>query len=216
MPAQQQQLNMAALKAAELKTDPYDYLVVENFINQDCFASVTADFPAIHEAGSFPPDTLDIRGAFADLLAEMDGEAFRQAVEEKFNLSLADNPTMFTVRGKCALHNGKIHNDSDTKIITVLLYLNDATWQADGGRLRVLRDRHDLGNMVEEINPNGGTLLVFRRSDQSWHGHEPYEGIRRAVQMNWVTSEAVVAHEQRRHKFSAFVKRLNPLRALRG
>ncbi|MGC6472291.1 MAG: 2OG-Fe(II) oxygenase [Parvibaculales bacterium] len=215
MPGLGAQLNMAALNAAVLKTDPYEYLVVENFINPESFGPITADFPAITEAGSFPPETLDIHGAFADLLVEMDGETFRQAIEAKFNMTLTDYPTMFTVRGKCALHNGKIHNDSATKIITVLLYLNDAAWQADGGRLRILRDQHDLNNMAEEINPNGGTLLVFRRSDRSWHGHEPFEGVRRAIQMNWVASEAVVEHEQRRHKFSAFVKRLNPVRAFK-
>jgi hypothetical protein len=64
--------------------------------------------------------------------------------------------------------------------------------------------------MVEEVSPNGGTLLVFRRSDNSWHGHEPFEGPRRAIQMNWVRDEAVVEHEQRRHRFTMFLKRLNP------
>lgn len=212
MRLERQVLNLSALNNGVLKTDPYDYLVVENFIKPEHFTPITKDFPEIIEAGSFPPDTLDIKGAFADLLAELDGDEFRQAVEAKFNLALNDYPTMFTVRGKCALHNGKIHNDSKTKIITVLLYLNDAAWEADGGRLRILRDQHDLNNMVEEINPNGGTLLIFRRCEHSWHGHEPYEGVRRAIQMNWVTNEAVVAHEQRRHKFSAFIKKLNPFK----
>ena len=62
--------------------------------------------------------------------------------------------------------------------------------------------------MVAEVPPNGGTLLVFKRSDDSWHGHPPFEGRHHAVQMNWVTSEDVVAREQRRHRLSSFMKRL--------
>ncbi len=214
MSRQTNHLNLTALDTTALKTDPYDYLVVENFINETAFKQITTDFPYIEKSGSFPPGALDIKGTFAELLAEMDADAFRKLIEKKFNMKLKDYPTMFTVRGKCALHNGKIHNDSETKLITVLLYLNDTAWQSDGGRLRILRDPHDLNNMIEEINPNQGTLLVFKRCNHSWHGHEPFEGIRRAVQMNWVTDEKVVTHEQRRHRFSAFIKKLNPLSAL--
>ena len=79
-----------------------------------------------------------------------------------------------------------------------------------GGRLRILRSATDLNDAAEEVSPNGGTLLVFRRSDNSWHGHEPFEGQRRAIQMNWVTDEEVVEHEQRRHRFTSTLKKLNP------
>ena len=78
--------------------------------------------------------------------------------------------------------------------------------------LRILRSP-TLDDAAEEVPPTGGTLLVFRRSERSWHGHQPFEGQRRAIQMNWVTDAGVVAYEQRRHRVSAFFKRLNPFRA---
>lgn len=202
-------LDIEALRATPLKRDPYDYFVVEHFVKPDVFAKVVADFPEIESTGSIPPSELDIRGKFKELLAEMNGPEFRKAIEEKFGLDLSSRPTMFTVRGNCARNNGKIHTDTESKIITVLLYMNQE-WDKDGGRLRILRSGTDLSDMVEEVSPNGGTLLVFRRSDNSWHGHEPFEGPRRAIQMNWVRDEAVVDHEQRRHRFTMFLKRLNP------
>jgi hypothetical protein len=61
--------------------------------------------------------------------------------------------------------------------------------------------------MAKEVPPDFGSLLVFKRSEKSWHGHPKYEGPRRVVQMNWVTSQDVVAKEQARHKVSAFFKR---------
>jgi len=207
-------LDLTALHAAPLKTDPYNYLVVPNFVPPDALHKVIADFPAIKTAGSVPPSELDIHGTFEDLLTEMNGPAFQKEIETKFDIDLAGRPTMFTVRGRCRKTDGKIHPDSETKIITVLLYLNEP-WESDGGRLRVLRGPDDLNDAAEEVPPHGGTLLAFRRAANSWHGHEPFEGVRRAVQMNWVTSADVVAHEQRRHRWSAVFKRLNPLAAAR-
>lgn len=202
-------LDIDALRATPLKTDPYDYFVVPNFIRAEKFGGVIEDFPPIASTGSIPPSELPIKGEFDALLKELEGPAFREAIEEKFGLDLSDRPTMITVRGNCARNNGKIHTDTESKIITVLLYMNQE-WDKDGGRLRILRSGTDLNDIAEEVSPNGGTLLVFRRADNSWHGHEPFEGPRRAIQLNWVRDEDVVAHEQRRHRFTMFLKRINP------
>jgi hypothetical protein len=205
-------LDLEALKNTTRKSDPYDYLVVENFIRPEVFAGVVRDYPPMTTTGSVPPSELDIKGAFAELLDEMNGPDFRALIEEKFALDLSAYPTMFTVRGHCHKGNGKIHTDTESKIITVLLYMNER-WEADGGRLRILRSGDDLENYAEEVPPYGGTLLVFRRSEKSWHGHEPFEGPRRAIQMNWVTSDKVVDKEQRRHRFTQRLKKLNPFAA---
>lgn len=198
-------LDIDKLNATPLRRAPYDYLVVENFVKPEVFGEVSRDFPSMDVPGSVPPSELDIHGRFAEMLAEMDGPAFRQAVEAKFDVNLRGKPTMFTVRGRCRATDGKIHTDSKSKIITVLLYMND-DWDADGGRLRILNS-DDLNDVAAEVPPNGGTLLIFRRSETSYHGHEPFEGKRRAIQMNWVTSRGVVAWEQFRHRLSAMSKK---------
>jgi len=84
-------------------------------------------------------------------------------------------------------------------------------WQADGGRLRLLRGPEDLDDMAAEVPPDDGTMLAFRRSDRSFHGHKPFVGPRRIVQLNWVTDARVVAQEQARHRWSACAKRLGRL-----
>ncbi len=204
-------LDIAALERTPLKRDPYEYLVVPDFVRPERFGSVVADYPAVPGPGSHPLSEVEIGGHFEALLDELDGPEFRAAIEQKFGLDLASRPTMFTVRGECRPTDGKIHTDSTTKIITVLLYMNEK-WDKDGGRLRVLRSGTDLEDYVEEVPPHGGTLLVFRRSENSWHGHHAFEGPRRAVQMNWVTDASVVAREQGRHRVSSTIKKLNPFR----
>src|SRR5439155_15583355 len=92
-------------------------------------------------------------------------------------------------------------------IITVLLYLNPQ-WEQAGGRLRLLRSATDLDNYFEEVPPAEGTLLAFQRTDNSWHGHKPFIGERRVIQLNWVTGQWRERFEILRHRGSAWVKRL--------
>ena len=94
------------------------------------------------------------------------------------------------------------------KIVTCLLYLNEAGWNAEGGRLRLLRDGRNLENMIAEIAPNGGNFVAFKRTENSWHGHAPYEGPRRYLMFNWLTSDVTLAKNVGRHKISAAFKRL--------
>jgi hypothetical protein len=195
-----------ALTLAPLERDPFEFLLVRDFLSPDILARIDEDFPHVPGPGSHPPCELEIRGQLKAVVEELNADRFRHLVETKFAVDLSDLPTMYTVRGYLRERDGKAHTDSKTKVITVLLYLN-REWTAPGGRLRLLRG-DDVENFAVEIPPDRGTLLIFRRSDKSWHGHQPYVGKRRALQFNWVTSEDVVRHEQRRHAYSTRAKKL--------
>ena len=194
------------LERTPLQRDPFDYIVVPDFIRAERFAEIVADYPDVPGPGSHPPAELNIRGQFAELMDELRGAKFQAAIERKFDVDLTGRPTMYTVRGYVREKDGAIHTDSATKIITVLLYMNER-WQEDAGRLRLLRGPDNLDDYVAEVPPYGGTLLVFKRSDNSWHGHKPFSGPRRAIQLNWVTSQDVVDSEQRRHQVSTRFKK---------
>jgi len=202
-------LDLDALAAAPLVSDPYAYLVVKNFVRPEAAAAIGADYPEIDKPGSFALDDVEVKASFAALIEELNGERFRQEIERKFGVALFALPTTFTVRGVCGPNDGQIHTDSKTKVITVLVYLNEP-WAPDGGRLRLLRSGEDLEAVAAEVPPDFGTLLVFRRSERSWHGHKPFAGPRRVVQMNWVTSRRVAGLQMFRHRLSAAVKRLTP------
>lgn len=200
-------LKIDALAKTPLQTDPYEYVVVEGFLDEASQAQILGGFPDMPDAGSFPLSELQVGPGLQALFDALDGPEFRKAVEQKFGLDLEGRPTMFTLRGRCDARDGRIHTDSKKKIITVLLYLNEG-WQEEGGRLRLLKNGEDLDAVAAEVSPRFGTLLVFRRSDNSWHGHEQYVGPRKVLQMNWVVSDKVAAWEQWRHRISAAAKRL--------
>jgi len=128
-------------------------------------------------------------------------------VEEKLGMDLNGRPTMVTARGVSAARDGQIHTDSRTKLVTVLIYMNNA-WESKTGRLRLLRRPDNLDDVIAEVPPDEGTLLVFRNDPNAWHGFHAFEGPRRVIQLNWVTDMGVVRREQFRHRVSAFFKRL--------
>ena len=133
----------------------------------------------------------------------------RYAFAEKFEMDLTQRPATLTVRGRCRQKDGKIHTDSRSKLMTVLLYLNEH-WESPGGRLRLLRSK-DISDVITEVAPDAGTLVCFRNRQNSWHGHTCYQGVRRALQLNWVTDAAAARKSERRHERSAFWKRLPSL-----
>jgi hypothetical protein len=202
-------LDLDRLRAAPLQHDPFDFVVVENFVRPDHLAALVVEFPALGKHGSFPLDGQHYGATFARLAAELEGSDLRRAIADKFALDLAGRPTMITLRGYSDGKDGRIHTDSTTKLITLLLYMNPV-WEEPAGRLRQLRRADDLEDFVAEIPPIAGTMVAFRRSGNSFHGHHAHVGMRRSIQLNWVTDAGVVRRELARHRWSARLKSLNP------
>jgi hypothetical protein len=200
-------LQLDRLRQAKLETSPFMYTIVPGFLAPDTVKRVNANYPKIDAGGSFPIESLDTGMAIKAVIDELDGPEFQQAIEEKFGVDLSGRPKMYSLRGYTRAKDGKIHTDSKDKIITVLLYLNE-TWPHAGGRLRLLKDGRNVDDFVAEVPPDNGTLLVFKRSDNSWHGHHPFEGPRRSLQMNWMTSEGSKGFHKLRHTISAGLKKL--------
>jgi SM-20-related protein len=199
-------LDLASFEAAPLVRQPYDHLVLPGFLSRAALDRVLADYPRIDRPGSFPLPETRYGPHFAALAEELEGPAVRAAFERKFGLSLAGRPTTITVRGRCGKRDGRVHTDSATKLITVLIYMNDG-WDEPHGRLRLLRSG-DLADYAVEVPPAAGTLIAFRRSERSFHGHTSFEGERKVLQLNWVTDQRVADRELGRHRLSARLKKL--------
>ena len=200
-------LDFEKLRAAKVESEPFAYALVPAFLDAESIKAVNATYPPISQGGSFPTQSLVDGMAIKDVIAALDGPTFEAIVAEKFRVDLQGKPKMYSLRGYVRGKDGKIHTDSKDKIITVLLYLNEH-WHNAGGRLRLLRDANDLENYAAEVPPDNGTLLIFKRSENSWHGHAPFEGPRRTLQMNWMTSEGSKGFHALRHKLSAAAKKL--------
>jgi hypothetical protein len=204
------ELNYAGLAATPVATDPFPHVVVPGFVPPASLDAVLADLPSLGKRGSFPVDAVRLGPAAAALMAAMEGPELRASIERLFGLDLHGSPTMVTLRGWTSERDGRIHCDSLAKRVTVLLYLNRQTdaWARQEGCLRLLRGPNDLEDFAVEVPPVNGTLLVFPNGPTTWHGHKQFVGRRHVVQLNYMTTDDKARYELRRHKFSAFVKRL--------
>jgi hypothetical protein len=198
-------IDFDAIARVEVAREPFRFFATPDALNAADLAAIRADFPYICKPGIFPLSALTYGPAFARLVEDIHSQEMEDVMAQKYGVDLSDKPLMITVRGQAQKKDGRIHTDTKTKFVTCLLYLND-TWDQGDGRLRMLRAPNDLENFAVEIPPHGGTLASFLRSDNSWHGHEPFKGERRYVMFNWMTSPAALERELGRHRFSARVK----------
>lgn len=204
-------LDLDAIRRSAVGHEHFSFFQTTGVLGASSLARVSADFPAISQPGIFPLEGVTGGPAFNSLIEEIRGIELEALLEEKLDVALSDLPLMITVRGLCHRRDGRIHTDSTDKVVTCLLYLNQP-WACGGGRLRLLRSGTDIEDYIAEIPPDGGTLVAFKRSDCSWHGHLPFEGPRRYIMFNWVRSSAALSRNMLRHRVSAGLKRLNPFR----
>jgi SM-20-related protein len=203
-------LDFARLAGTPVATDPFPHVVVPWFVPPATLDAVRADLPPLAKRGSFPASSLHLGPRAAALMKAMEGPELRNAIATLFGLDLRNAPTMVTLRGWTSERDGTIHCDSRAKRVTVLLYLNKDTdaFARQEGCLRLLRNGTDLDDFAVEVPPTDGTLLVFPNSPSAWHGHRRFVGQRYSIQLNYMTSDAKAQSELRRHRLSAFVKRL--------
>jgi hypothetical protein len=205
-------INLDAVRAAQLHSDPFDYMVVPDFLSQDALARVNADYPAIDTAANHALDNLQCGPAFSQLMDEIQGREFAETMGQRFDMELASLPTTITVRKFCERTDGNIHTDHKSKVITVLLYFNEQ-WEHEDGQLRMLRSKQDIEDYAAQVKPLGGTLLAFRRTDHSWHGHTRFVGERRMVQLNYLDQSPLAVAAQRISRFGThFMKNVLGLR----
>ena len=127
-------------------------------------------------------------------------------------MELASLPTTVTVRKFCERTDGNIHTDHKSKVITVLVYFNES-WEHEEGQLRMLRSQGDIEDYVAQVKPLGGTLLAFRRTGHSWHGHTRFVGERRMVQLNYLDQSPLAVAAQRISRFGThFMKNVLGMR----
>ena len=201
-----QLLDKNQLNLAKVDDNFFPYFHVENALSHFLNSSdLIKDFPDIDSGGSFPSDNLK-QGDIKKLVEELEGDEFKAILENKLGVDLKDAEVITTLRGFSRFKDGKIHTDSQSKIVTVLLYLNK-NWDNEIGNLRLLKKNNDLDNYIQEISSEYGNLVAFKVTDNCWHGFMPFEGKRLSIQLNYIYPKSLNIHKIR-HKLSASFKKL--------
>jgi hypothetical protein len=190
---------------------PFPLLIARDVLDRTAGHALAEDFPRYRGAGFFPHTAADCGPAINALVQELTAADFADRVGDLLGIArLSQYPVLVTICRALNLRHGTIHTDSRSKVASALVYLNPQWVQSHAGCLRFLASGNDIEALVTpEIEPLYGTLTAFRRTDNSFHGHLPYEGERRVIQIAWLVDTAAVGRKTRRGRFSRAVKWLS-------
>jgi SM-20-related protein len=200
-------LRYDVVAAAPLDSTPFPHVVASDVLPQARRAELERAFPDISITGFVPPDEYPAGEAFDELVADVTSRDMAQVLGDKFGIDLVSKPTLVTVRKWSESAAGRPHTDGADKLVTALVYLN-GEWASEAGCLRILPSQDINAPAAREVKPTFGNFLAFRRSDHSWHGHLPFKGERRVLQIAWCVSEEAVARKRKRHGQSSLLKRV--------
>lgn len=201
-----QTIDLAALKRAPVSADPFPHFQGANILRADAIDAVERDFPKLQSAGFLTLSEIKAEGAFAQFLEELQGAEVANAVSSLLNFDLRARPRLVTVMRLCPKRAGRIHTDGKVKLATMLVYFNRAWTAGHAGAIRALRSETDMEGYAAEVEPLMGNFFGFLRSEHSWHGHLPFEGERKVVQITWLESEEAVERKKRNNAVAQFFK----------
>lgn len=194
----------------EVRLEPFPFLVAHGQLPDEARGDLDRDFPRYAGAGFFPYDPSDCGPSINELVEGLTAPEFADAIGKRLGIAnLGQYPTLVTLCRSLNKRHGTIHTDSRSKVATALLYLNPMWPDSSDGCLRFLGKIDDIDALLApELKPLYGEFAVFKRCDNSFHGHLPYEGERRVIQVAWLTSEEEKLRKTKRGKFSRVFKKL--------
>lgn len=193
-----------------VRLEPFPFLVAHGQLPGAARKDLARDFPRYDEAGFFPWNPDDCGPTINKLIGDLTTPAVATAIGARLKIEhLGQYPTLVTLCRHLNKRHGTIHTDSKSKVATALLYLNESWPDTSEGCLRFLHGIDDIdATVVPELKPLYGEFAVFKRCDNSFHGHLPYEGERRVIQVAWLINEEAKARKTQRGKFSRWFKKL--------
>lgn len=193
-----------------IRNEPFSFLVAHGQLPDEARTELDRDFPKYSGAGFFPYDEKECGTSIRALVDVLTAPTFANAVGARLGIAdLGQYPTLVTICRHLNKRHGTIHTDSKSKVATALLYLNPSWHDTSDGCLRFLSKIDDIdATVAPEVKPLYGEFVIFKRADNSFHGHLPYEGERRVIQVAWLTSEEEKQRKTQRGLATRFFKKL--------
>jgi len=199
-------IDLSVIKDAERHRDPYDFVLGRDIIREDAIAPLRETFPEVAKPGSNTASEIGLDGLFRTFVEELEGPELTEELSRVFDRDLHACPRLTTIMRHSSTKHGAIHTDGKSKVMTLLVYMNDAWEDSPAGKLRALYDGENFEPFAVQIEPTMGRFFAFLRADNSWHGHKPYAGERRVVQVAWLTDASALNKKKRLNRFARALK----------
>lgn len=176
--------NFTELGGLKLHDHPFRYVVHgPTILDPKILESLCENFPVTSKVGHNEVTDVTLGKKWKTFIEEIHSAAYREAIEKVTGSSLSSYRVGIGLRHLSKLSHGSPHADVPRKKVTHLIYFNNE-WPHETGRLRLLRSKN-LNDVHDIITPLKGNGLIFVVSKNSFHGFEPFEGVRNAIQINF-------------------------------
>lgn len=200
----------SGLNLAQVRNAPFCFLVAPSQLPAEAASTLDADFPKYGAAGFFPWDPGECGPSVNALIESITDPSYADVLGGHLGIErLSQFPVLVTLCRLLNRRHGTIHTDSRSKVATALVYLAPSWPNGSAGALRFLNRIDSIDDLAApEVAPVYGTIVAFKRSDNSFHGHLPFEGERRVIQIAWLTSEEEKLRKTQRGIFSRGLKKI--------
>lgn len=170
--------------------EPFDHVVIENFMNEEFAKKIAENFPKVEEKKWWMYDNpLEKKLAFNDVASlhpsftsffnHVNSNVFMQWLEVLTGLkNLKPDPLLNGGGLHCIRRGGKLDVHEDFNIhkglnmlrkVNLIVYLNE-DWQEEWGGHLEIWDR-EMTKLHRKVSPVFNTAIIFRTDMESNHGH---------------------------------------------
>src|SRR5215218_5569315 len=121
-------VNVDAVRQAPRSSEPYDYFLGSGILREEAVPDLKRDFPDIDKPGYLTVGEVQLKGRFKMLIDELESDEFSRELSKKFGIDLTRYPRLTTIMKRSQPKYGAIHTDGPSKVMTLLVYMNDE-WQ---------------------------------------------------------------------------------------
>jgi SM-20-related protein len=183
-------LDLQRIAQTKMETDPYRWAFIDQLFSADDARLLAASFPRdkfkkvagfdgekgyeymsrsmIHMGAEIPSNPGGLSPAWRELADDLLSFAYRSALEQISGQDLASAQMEVNIVSYGPGAWLGPHLDLKEKMMTHVLYFNNAWNHQDGGCLNILRSS-DPSDAVAQVLPVVGHSALLVRSNQSWH-----------------------------------------------
>ena len=194
----------------QVHAEPFPFLIARAQLPVSAADALHRDFPDYSGAGFFPYHANECGPSIVALVEALTSPDYARQLGDRLGVPDLDRyPVLVTICRSLNKRHGTIHTDSRSKVASALVYLTPDWPYGSAGSLRFLNRIDSIDDLAApEVLPVFGALVAFKRTENSFHGHLPFEGERRVIQIAWLTSEEEKERKTRRGTFSRLLKKL--------
>ena len=147
-------IDLDAIRNADVQYKPYEFLLARDLVRPEKGPALLEEFPEMTKPGYLTVDQDGLSGTFRRFIQELEGPELTEELSVAFDRDLAACPRLTTIMRYSGRKHGAIHTDGESKVLTLLVYLNPKWGTGAEGRLRVLYDGEDVDNFAVEVHPS--------------------------------------------------------------